>query len=116
MVGNHFGLQIDAKLQIRNHLALTAGDGDQAVVSSTRRSHTARCAVLNEFRTASARRVGFGDHFGRAVTARTVSSASSVMTRSGSGNWPLLSMSPWTARDRTEPKISRAHIGASKAW
>ena len=40
-VGHHQRDVDDAKLQIRNDLALTAGDVDQAVVSSTRRSPTA---------------------------------------------------------------------------
>lgn len=41
-VGHHQRDVDDAKLQVRNDLALTAGDGDQSVVSLTRRSHTAR--------------------------------------------------------------------------
>lgn len=39
-VGHHQRDVDDAKLHVRNDLALTAGDGDQAVVSSTRRSPT----------------------------------------------------------------------------
>ena len=40
-VGHHQRDVDDAKLHIRNDLALTAGDRDQAVVSSTRRSNSA---------------------------------------------------------------------------
>jgi hypothetical protein len=40
-VGHHHRDVDDAKLHIRNDLALTAGDPDQAVVSSTRRSNSA---------------------------------------------------------------------------
>jgi hypothetical protein len=40
-VGHHQRDVDDAKLQVRNDLALANGDDDQAVVSSTRRSHTA---------------------------------------------------------------------------
>jgi hypothetical protein len=40
-VGHHQRDVDDAMLQVRNDLALAAGDGDQAVVSSTRRSNTA---------------------------------------------------------------------------
>jgi hypothetical protein len=40
-VGHHQRDVDDAKLQVRNDLALAAGDDDQAVVSSTRRSNTA---------------------------------------------------------------------------
>jgi hypothetical protein len=40
-VGHHQRDVDDAKLHVRNDLALTAGDGDQAVVSSTRRSDMA---------------------------------------------------------------------------
>ena len=39
-VGHHQRDVDDAKLHVRNDLDLAAGDGDQAVVSSTRRSHT----------------------------------------------------------------------------
>jgi len=39
-VGHHQRDVDDAKLQVRNDLAHAAGNGDQAVVSSTRRSHT----------------------------------------------------------------------------
>jgi len=41
-VGHHQRDVDDAKLQVRNDLALAAGNDDQAVVSSTRRSNTAR--------------------------------------------------------------------------
>nr|WP_231614127.1 hypothetical protein [Mycobacterium nebraskense] len=41
-VGHHQRDVDDAKLQVRNDLAHTAGNDDQAVVSSTRRSNTAR--------------------------------------------------------------------------
>jgi hypothetical protein len=40
-VGHHQRDVDDAMLHVRNDLALAAGDGDQAVVSSTRRSNTA---------------------------------------------------------------------------
>nr|WP_241566677.1 hypothetical protein [Mycolicibacterium elephantis] len=40
-VGHHQRDVDDAKLHVRNDLALNAEDGDQAVVSPTRRSHTA---------------------------------------------------------------------------
>lgn len=40
-VGHHQRDVDDVKLHVRNDLALTAGDGDQSVVSSTRRSNSA---------------------------------------------------------------------------
>jgi hypothetical protein len=53
-VGHHQRDVDDAKLQVRNDLALTAGNDDQAVVSSTRRSSTALdhrgpSGVINEW-------------------------------------------------------------------
>lgn len=53
-VGHHQRDVDDAKLQVRNDLALTAGNDDQAVVSSTRRSstvldHRSPGGVINEW-------------------------------------------------------------------
>lgn len=53
-VGHHQRDVDDAKLKVRNDLALTTGDGDQAVVSLTRRSSTAddhhiACGVITEW-------------------------------------------------------------------